>query len=267
MRSELEDEPVGDDARELWDALAHDYDERHGDEGNDWHRVLVEPATLALLGDVRGRRVLDLGCGTGVLARRLWRLGAHVLGADGSTEFLERAWQRPGGASIDWTVVDALDEDAIAALGAFDAVACTMVLMDLPDLAPLFRGVRRVLSQGPFVVATAHPSFNRPDATFWREAGEDASGAAWSRSGLKLTAYARAYRQHVYGMADQQAPQWYFHRPLHELLGPAFDAGFVLDALREPTFPTDTASRFGAGFPPILVFRLRPSHGVHGQRT
>ncbi len=177
------DEGLAGGARESWDALADDYDKRHGDEGNDWHRLLVEPATLGLLGDVRGKRVLDLGCGTGVLARRLLRSGGRVVGVDGSGEFLERARRRPGGESIEWAVVDLLDEEAIAAVGTVDAVVCTMVLMDLPDVGPLFRGARRVLSDGPLIVATAHPSFNRPDATFWKEAGEDQSGAAWSRRG------------------------------------------------------------------------------------
>ena len=253
------DEPAVEAARESWDALADDYDRRHGDEGNAWHRLLIEPATLALLGDVRGKRVLDLGCGTGVLARRLLRLGAHVVGADGSGEFLERARRRQGGESIEWAVVDALDEEAIASLGAFDAVVCTMVLMDLPDVHPLFRGARRVLSRGRLIFATAHPSFNRPDVTFWTESGEDESGAAWSRSGLKLSAYATAYRQHVYGMPGQQVPQWYFHRPLHQLLAPAFRAGFLLEALEEPTFATGTKSRFGSELPPILAARLSPS--------
>lgn len=244
--------------RASWDALAGDYDERHGDEGNDWHRLVIEPATLALLGEVRDKRVLDLGCGTGVLARRLVQSGARVLGADGSEEFLERARRRQGDATVEWAVVDALDEKSLASLGVFDAVVCTMVLMDLPEIKSLFRGVRRVLPQGPLVVATAHPSFNHPDATFWTEAGEDESGRPWSRSGVKLSTYATPYRQHVYGMPGQHVPQWYFHRPLHELLAPAFEAGFVLDAIEEPTFPEGTASRFGAEFPPILAARLIP---------
>ena len=253
------DDGLADGARASWDALADDYDKRHGDEGNDWHRLLIEPATLALLGDVGGKRVLDLGCGTGVPARRLLRSGGRVVAVDGSWEFLERARRRPGGESIEWAVIDLLDEEAIAAVGAVDAAVCTMVLMDLPDVGALFRGARRVLADGPLIVATAHPSFNRPDATFWKEAGEDESGAAWSRSGLRFSVYATAYRQHVYGMPDQQVPQWYFHRPLHELLAPAFAAGFVLDALEEPTFGVDTQGRFGSELPPILVVRLSPS--------
>ena len=153
------------------------------------------------------------------------REGGRVFGADGSGEFLERAKRRPSGENIKWAIVNALDEEAIADLGGFDAVVCTMALMDLPDIGPLFRGARRLLSTGPLVVVTAHPSFNHPDATFWSEAGEDTSGQAWSRRGLKLSAYASPYQQPVFGMPGQQTPQWYFHRPLHQLLTPAFGAG------------------------------------------
>lgn len=255
------DAGMADRVRHSWDAVADDYDRHHGDEGNDWHRLLVEPATLALLGDVRGKRVLDLGCGTGVLARRLARLGGRVVAVDGSRAFLERAQRRADGEHIEWAVVDALDEEAVASLGAFDAVVCTMVLMDLPDLGPLFRGVRRTLSDGSLVAATAHPSFNHPNVTLWTEAGEDDSGATWSRGGLKLSAYATPYQQPVYGMPDQRAQQWYFHRPLHQLLAPAFTAGFVLNAVEEPTFAPGTASGFGPEFPPIFVARLSPSTG------
>ena len=43
-----------------WNALAHYYDSRHGNAGNDWHRNLVLPTTLNLLGDIQGKRGIDL---------------------------------------------------------------------------------------------------------------------------------------------------------------------------------------------------------------
>ncbi len=193
------------------------------------------------------------------MARRLWRAGAHVVGADGSAEFLNRATRRPGGESIEWALVDALDDEAIGALGTFDAVVCTMVLMDLPDIAPLFRGVRRLLSAGPLVVVSAHPSFNHPDTSFWTEAGEDESGQAWSRLGVRLSAYTTPYRQPVFGIPGQKVAQWYFHRSMQQLLTPAFGAGFVVDALLEPTFPVGTTSRFGPELPPVLALRFVPA--------
>lgn len=219
-----------------------------------------DAAALSLLGSVEGKQVLDLGCGTGVLARRLLKAGARVVGVDGSAAFLERARRRSGGEEIEWAVVDALDEEAIAALGSFDAVVCTMVLMDLPEIAPLFRGVRRLLTRGSLVVVTAHPSFNHPRVTSWTEAGEDESGEAWTRRGIKLSAYSTSYQQPVFGVSGQQLSQWHFHRSLQELLGPAFGAGFAVDALLEPTFPPGRASRFSAQLPPTLAFRLVASN-------
>src|ERR1700739_4604998 len=55
------------------------------------------PATLALAGDVAGRRILDAGCGSGPLFAALRDRGAIVTGVDSSAGMLERAPQRPGG--------------------------------------------------------------------------------------------------------------------------------------------------------------------------
>ncbi len=66
------------------------------------------------------------------------------------------------------------------------------------------------------------------------------------------------------GMPREPRSHYYVHRPLRELLGACFAAGFKLDALEEPAFGSeDQAGRpFGwANFkdiPPVLVVRLRP---------
>ena len=53
--------------------------------------ALEEPVTLELIGDVRGQRVLDLGCGTGRYCVLLARRGASVVGIDPSSAMLEQA--------------------------------------------------------------------------------------------------------------------------------------------------------------------------------
>jgi hypothetical protein len=66
-------------------------------------------------------------------------------------------------------------------------------------------------------------------------------------------------------MIGQPRPHWYFNRPLHAYLAPAFAAGLVLDALEEPAFPPGSAEA-GRPFdwanfpeiPPVLAGRLRP---------
>ena len=67
-------------------------------------------------------------------------------------------------------------------------------------------------------------------------------------------------------MIGQPKVQWYFHRTLSDLLGPAFAAGLVMDGIEEPYLPPDTepGSRTLSWIkfqeiPPVLGVRLRPA--------
>src|SRR5919205_4191680 len=67
--------------------------------GAGWDQALEQPILLALLPDVAGRRVLDLGCGAGQLAHHLATRGAaEVVGVDLSERMLALAraqWSHP----------------------------------------------------------------------------------------------------------------------------------------------------------------------------
>ncbi len=61
------------------------------------HNALYErPATLSLLPDVEGLRVLDAGCGPGIYAQILSDNGAKVVGFDRSPKMVDRASDRVG---------------------------------------------------------------------------------------------------------------------------------------------------------------------------
>lgn len=74
--------------------------------------------------DLSGQRVLDAGCGTGVLAADLAKRGAHVVAIDLSPTLVDLARERIGGdvgsGSIEFCAGDMLDP----ALGEFDHVVC-----------------------------------------------------------------------------------------------------------------------------------------------
>lgn len=125
-------------ARDDWDVLAHHYDSRHEDAGNDWHRNLVLPTTLNLLGDIQGKRGIDLCCGSGVLARQLVELGAQVTGADRSETFLSLAEQYDGSADVEWLCFALADIAEHVEPSSFDFATCTMALMDIPASEDLF---------------------------------------------------------------------------------------------------------------------------------
>jgi 2-polyprenyl-3-methyl-5-hydroxy-6-metoxy-1,4-benzoquinol methylase len=250
----------------LWNEKAAFWDELHGDEGNRFHRELVGPAVERLLALEAGERILDVACGSGVTARRLAALGARVTAVDFSEALVERARARgqPAGPPISYGVADATDEAALAALGerSFDAVVCTMALMDMPAIGPLYRAVRRLLRPGGrFVFATMHPAFNSVEPTFVAEMA-DTGGTLTTTYALKISAYLDAPPRTAVGAPGEPVPHLVYHRPLHQLLGEAFAAGLVLNALEEPAFAPDPAAAPGLGWyylpqiPPVLAGRM-----------
>ena len=60
----------------FWNRVAHDWDRQVGDSGDKNRRLNSDPVLWSFMGDVRGRSVLDAGCGTGYLSRQLHERGA-----------------------------------------------------------------------------------------------------------------------------------------------------------------------------------------------
>jgi SAM-dependent methyltransferase len=111
-----------------------------------WSPVLVEAARLEA-----GERVLDVACGTGVVARAAAaRVGptGDVIGADLNPGMIAVARALPAGtgAPIEWLVRDALELGLDAA--SRDVVLCQQGLQFFPDQLRALRGMRRVLVRG-----------------------------------------------------------------------------------------------------------------------
>ena len=261
-------EELNKQGRKQWDLKAKFWDNLHGDDGNRFHQELVSPAVEDLLAVRPGELILDIACGSGVLARRLAALGANVTAADFSPALIERAKARKQlrGNPVDYHIADATDEEALATLGEgrFAAVTCTMALMDMPVIAPLYRAVVRLLKPGGrFVFATSHPAFNSNSPIFLAEQ-EDVDGRLVERRFMKIESYLEIPPALAVGARDEPTPHYFYHRPLSELLGEAFKAGLVLDALEEPAFSPDnpevtrSLSLYGyTQIPPILAGRMR----------
>ncbi len=266
-----EGQGIHQENRAAWEAKATWWDELHGDAGNPFHRTVVSPAVEELLALQPGELVVDIGCGSGQLARRLAVLGAQVLGVDGAAAFQAPAARRAQAlpadvqARLHWRQVDATDEEALSALGEgrFDAAVSTMALMDIPDIAPLHRAVVRLLRPGGrFVVAVAHPAFNNAGVVRVAEM-DDRDGVLTTRVSLKVADYLTPVVRRAAGAPGEPLPHYDFHRPLQQLLAPAFAAGLLLDGLLEPAFPAGGEGRSPFSWqayseiPPTVVYRLR----------
>jgi SAM-dependent methyltransferase len=114
---------------------------------------------LRLLGDLRGKRVLDLGCGSGAAAIAFAQQGAIVIALDSDDAALVRARARAEQAEVkvEWRSGDLADLAFLRA-ESIDAAFSAESVAEVDDAARLFRQVQRVLKpNGPFVFSYAHP--------------------------------------------------------------------------------------------------------------
>jgi predicted TPR repeat methyltransferase len=127
--------------RDLFDQYAGHFDEHLVDRLGYRTPALLD-AAIGKVADVENARVLDLGCGTGLMGQYLRRRARSLTGVDLSARMLDKARER---GIYDQLECKAIDE-YLATLGAdFELVAAADVLVYFGDLAPLFGQVRQAL--------------------------------------------------------------------------------------------------------------------------
>ncbi len=138
-----------------YDAFADEFLEHARDGFFNAH--YDRPACLDLLGDVRGKRVLDAACGPGLYAAELTARGAVVTGFDQSPRMVELAAERvPEGTFVVHDLADDLDwldEQR------FDLVLLALALEYLDDRVAALRRLRGSLAEGgALVLSRQHPT-------------------------------------------------------------------------------------------------------------
>jgi len=255
-----------DENRRIWDANARWWDDAIGD-GNDFQTLLIEPATERLLNVSQRDTILDAACGAGRFARRMAQLGARVVAFDYSAAFIVRARERtPSDAHIEYQVLDAGNPAALLSLGSsrFTKAVCTMALMDMPEIGPLFAALSRMLMPGgAFVFSVTHPCFHSATIQRFAEIDDEHGARHAVRTGVKVSSYLSPCARKTEGIVGQPEPQWFFHRPVSVLLRFGFEAGFVVDGIEEPRLPEAQRPKAQARWhdmpeiPPILVVRMK----------
>jgi hypothetical protein len=128
------------------------------------------------------------------------------------------------------------------------------------------RALPRLLKpNGRFVFTVQHPCFNHGGIRFSLEEEDRGAGEVVVTKAIKVVTYLGLAPAQGTAMIDQPVPHWYFNRPLHAYLAPAFAAGLVLDALEEPAFAAGSADADHPfswvnfhEIPPVMAARLRP---------
>jgi SAM-dependent methyltransferase len=137
---------------------------KHGLDGAPEWSTLV-----SMLPELKGKRVVDLGCGFGWFCRWVREAGAaEVLGLDVSASMLARAGETTADPAITYRQSD-LDSLELPA-ASFDLAYSSLTLHYLEHLAELFATVHRALVPGGrFVFSAEHPLYTEPGPDYLDE--------------------------------------------------------------------------------------------------
>lgn len=181
------------------------------------------PAIRAMLPDLAGRRVADLGCGFGWASR--WMRGqgaASVLGIDLSEKMIARARADTADAAIDYRIADLETLDLPA--GAFDLVYSALAFHYIADFDRLVRMIGAALTPGGDLVFTVeHPVFMAAAYPHW--IADQDGRKTWPVNG--------------YAIEGERRTDWFargvlkYHRRLGTTLNTLVGAGFTLRRVEE----------------------------------
>lgn len=199
--------------------------ENFGD--GDFARIhLLNPAIRKLLGDVRGRKILDAGCGQGYLCRMLARKGAIMTGVEPAEDFINYAIQREEKENLGITYIKEDLSKFINSPDTFDCVVCNMVFMDIPEYESAIRNCIKALKRdGNFIFSLSHPCF------------EDIGDEWKERKQVVVKEYLGEYEiKRRFGYS--------FHRPLSKYVNFVVQEGCRIKEILEPQLDKDLVRQY-----------------------
>lgn len=177
------------------------------------------PTMISMWPDLRGKRVLDAGCGPGVYAELLLQRGALVTSIDVSDRMLELARKRLG-PTADLQLVDMSQPLEMFPSGTFDFINAPLCLDYIEDWRAVFSEFNRILKcEGQLQFSCGHPAF---DAEYFNTNcyfSVEKVACTWKGFGKQVV-----------------MPS--FRRSLQEIMMPLVESGFIIQQVTEP-LPTE----------------------------
>ncbi|MFA7301502.1 MAG: class I SAM-dependent methyltransferase [Candidatus Shapirobacteria bacterium] len=147
-----------------WQKVAPWYKKIVGDSGHFYHREVILPNVLRLLNLKSGEKLIDLGCGQGVLARTIPN-DIEYAGFDVSSEMIKTAISLDKNLKHRYTTIDAthsiLNQRA-------DKIAIILALQNMKKPFAVIRNCKEILNfGGKIVIVLNHPAFRIPKHGDW----------------------------------------------------------------------------------------------------
>lgn len=184
------------------------------------------PALFSLMPDLRGKKVLDLGCGFGEHCKRFIEDGAClVTGIDISEKMLAVAEKENSDPRISYICMPM--EDIGQLNGQFDMVVSSLALHYVEDFSGVVKNVYKILCEGGVFL------FSQENPLCTCHSGGD----RWTRDEKGEKIYVNLMN---YGIEGERESVWFvdhvkkYHRTFSTIINTLIEAGFTIEKLVEP---------------------------------
>ena len=193
---------------------------------NNYNKLQEQPAIKSLLPDLKGKRVLDLGCGYGESCSYFIENGAEkVVGIDISKKMLEVAEKENSHENIEYLEKSM---DNIENLSEkFDLVYSSLAIHYMEDFKKLLMDINSLLREdGLFVYSQEHPLVTAHE-----------TGQRWTRDENGMGVH---YNLANYMKSGKRETTWFidgvvkYHRTFSEIINTMNECGFQIEKILEP---------------------------------
>jgi ubiquinone/menaquinone biosynthesis C-methylase UbiE len=221
-----------------WEKSSKWYNETVGEKGHYYHEKIVLPGVMRLLKLSANSSVLDIGCGQGILAKRLER--EEYYGVDASGSLIKFAKQADKKSNHQYIVADATKPLSIPKKDFTHATA----IFSLQNMEYPFGAIQNVAkhmkADGRFVLVINHPCFRIPRQSGW---GVNEGNNQQYRWVTKYMSEMKIPIQMHPGQKQSGELSWSFHWPLAKLSEYLFQAGFMIEKIEEWSSDKKSQSR------------------------
>ena len=211
-----------------WKHVSNWYDSLVGEQGHFYHKSIIIPHTLELLHLTPESRLLDIGCGQGVLSRNIPQ-EVEYLGLDIASSLIEAAKRYASSKKRVFLQAD-LTKPWPNLKKTFTHAACILALQNMETPEIIFNELAKVLEKGACAIFVLnHPSFRIPRKSSWNfhEASKTQTREIFSyMTPLKIPIVTTPGK-------SQTSETWSFHYPLSHYAKLIRNAGFYIVTIEE----------------------------------
>ena len=194
-------------------------------EGANYNDLLEQPAMAALVPDLTGKSVLDIGCGYGRNCLTFSQKAASVTGIDISSRMLNVAMKENCGGNIRYLCMDMEELDRLD--GEYDFIYSSLAFHYAENLDKLLSDCHRILKKdGILLFSQEHPIATASINTDYRYV-KDEEGNVF----FKVADYQKEGVRHVRWFVDDVIHQ---HRTFSTIVNSLSEAGFIIEKCVEP---------------------------------